>query len=363
VVGGVVFGKSTILRLEGDIIKYMATSSLPVDGGLVGLLLGFVVFLVLLLKSVILVRPFQKGIVEKFGKYDRTIGAGISFILPFVENVYKVDMREAVIDVPAQEVITSDNVNIGIDAVVYFKVIDPFKIMYNVAMFEEAVSKLAQTNIRNMIGGMKLDDTLASRDNINLQLRKVLGEITERWGVSVTRVEIQNITPPQDIVDAMSRQMKAERTRRAAILEAEGFKNAEVLKAEGKKTAEILDAEGKAKAIETIAEAERKKRSLIAEGDASAISQVFSAMHMGRPTKDILTLKYLETLGKMAEGQATKIFMPFETGGVLSGAAVLGEIFRGGGESKKLGPEGRGESSLESAGNSDASVKKEKKKE
>jgi len=332
----------------------MATTSSPVDTGLVGFLFAIGVGLALLFKSVVIIRPFEKGIVERFGKYDRVLGAGFTFILPFIESVYKVDMREAVIDVPAQEVITKDNVNIGIDAVVYFKVVDPFKVMYNVAMFDEAVGKLAQTNLRNIIGGVTLDETLASRDRINVDLRKILGEITDRWGVSVTRVEIQDIKPPQDIVDAMSRQMKAERTKRAAILEAEGFKNAEVLRAEGKKAAEILDAEGKANAMKTLAEAERRKKMLIAEGDASAIERVFSAMHEGKPTKDILTLKYLETLGKMAEGQATKIFMPFEAGGVLSGAAMIGDMLKEGGNIKsKMISEGPGErSSLENAGDS-----------
>jgi regulator of protease activity HflC (stomatin/prohibitin superfamily) len=231
--------------------------------------------------------------------------------------------------------------------------------MYNVAMFEDAISKLAQTNLRNIIGGVKLDDTLSSRDRINVDLRKILDEITDRWGVRVTRVEIQDIKPPQDIVDAMSRQMKAERVKRAVTLEAEGLKNAEVLKAEGKKLSEILDSEGKAKAIENVAEAERRRKSLIAEGEANAIERVFSAIHDGKPTRDILTLKYLETLGQMANGQATKIFMPFETSGLLSGAAMIGDMLKEGGEVKKLVSKGdMKESSLSSAS---ANRNKEKK--
>lgn len=292
---------------------------------------GFIalVAVVFSIKSVVIVRPFERGIVERFGRYNRTLGAGLSIIVPFVENVFRVDMREALIDVPSQDVITRDNVNISVDAVIYFKVTDPFRVMYNVAMFEDAISKLAQTNLRNIIGDMSLDNTLASRDKINIELRKTLDEITDRWGVRVTRVEIQDVEPPRDIVDAMSRQMKAERTKRAAVLEAEGVKDAEILKAEGKKMSEILEAEGKAAAISTVADAEREKKILISEGEARAIGKVFGAIHKGKATKDILMIKYLEALEKMADGKATKIFMPVETSGVLSGAAALGEMLKG----------------------------------
>ncbi|MFC2162860.1 SPFH domain-containing protein [Candidatus Altiarchaeota archaeon] len=318
-------------------------------------LVGFLIMLVLTMKSMVIVRPYEKGVVERMGKYNRTLGAGMNIILPFLEAVYKVDMREALIDVPSQEVITKDNVNISVDAVIYFKVTDPFRVMYNVAMFEDAVSKLAQTNLRNIIGELGLDETLASRDRINMELRKILDEITDKWGVRVTRVEIQDISPPKDIVDAMSRQMKAERTKRAAILDAEGMKASEILKAEGRKQSEILDAEGKAVAIERVAEAERKKKGLIAEGEAKAINRVFGAIHDGKATKDILTIKYLEALEKMADGKATKIFMPFESSGVLSGAAAIGEMFKeganlitGNNHKKKLKP-----GSLEDAGDTE----------
>ena len=284
------------------------------------------------LKSIVIVRPFERGIVERFGKYSKTIGSGINFLIPFVDNVYRIDMREAIIDIPSQEVITKDNVHLAVDAVIYFKVMDPFRVMYNVAMFEDAISKLAQTNLRNIIGDLILDNILASRDKINMELRKTLDEITDRWGVRVTRVEIQDIQPPQDIVDAMSRQMKAERTKRAAVLEAEAVKQAQVLKAEGTKASNILFAEGQAQAIERVAEAERKRKILESEGEAKAINKVFNAIHDGKATKDILMIKYLEALEKMADGKATKIFMPMETSGVLSSAAALGEMFH---ETKK----------------------------
>ncbi|MFH1403879.1 MAG: SPFH domain-containing protein [Candidatus Altiarchaeota archaeon] len=306
------------------------------ETSIVAFALGFLVVVVTAFKSIVVVRPYEKGVVERMGKYNRTLGSGLNIILPFMESVYKVDMREALIDVPSQEVITKDNVNISVDAVIYFKVTDPFRVMYNVAMFEDAVSKLAQTNLRNIIGELGLDETLASRDKINIELRKILDEITDKWGVRVTRVEIQDVEPPKDIVDAMSRQMKAERTKRASILEAEGTKLSEILRAEGKKQSEILDAEGKAIAIERVAEAEKKKKSLLAQGEADAIGRVFTAIHDGKATKDILTIKYLEALEKMADGQATKIFMPFETSGLLSGAAVMGEMFREGGMPKQI---------------------------
>ncbi|MFH1055035.1 MAG: SPFH domain-containing protein [Candidatus Altiarchaeota archaeon] len=288
-----------------------------------------VVMAVLTLKSIVIIRPFERGIVERLGRYSRTVGAGVNIILPFMENIYRIDMREALIDIPTQEVITKDNVRLTVDAVIYFKVIDPFRVMYNVAMFEDAISKLAYTNLRNIMGEMVFDQVLASRDKINVELRKILDEITDRWGVRVTRVEIQDILPPQDIVEAMGRQMKAERSKRATILEAEGVKQAAILRAEGEKEADILSAQGEAQAIETVADAERKKKVLLSEGEARAISKVFNAIHEGKATKEILMIKYLEALEKMADGKATKIFMPVETSGMLSGAAALGEMLRG----------------------------------
>jgi len=299
-----------------------------VDLELMLFIITALVMAVLAIKSIVIVRPFERGIVERFGRYNRALGAGLNIILPFAENVYRVDMREALIDIPSQEVITKDNVHLGVDAVIYFKVMDPFRVMYNVAMFEDAISKLAQTNLRNIIGDMVLDKTLASRDKINMELRKTLDEITDRWGVRVTRVEIQDIQPPQDIVEAMSRQMKAERMKRATILEAEANRQSNILTAEGQKAAEILSAEGHAQAIEKVAEAERKKNILISEGEAKAINNVFSAIHEGKATKDILMIKYLEALEKMADGKATKIFMPVETSGILSSAAAIGEMLR-----------------------------------
>lgn len=309
--------------------------------------LGILVLLSLLIaaKSVIIIHPYEKGIVERFGKYSRTLDSGLTIIVPFVENVFHIDMREAVIDVPYQEVISKDNATVQVDAIIYFKVTDPFKVMYNVAMFEEAVSNLARTSLRNIIGKMDLDIILGSRERINHELRTTLDEVTDRWGVRITRVEIQDINPPQDITDAMSRQMKAERLKRAAVLEAEGFRKAEVLRARGKRDAEVIHAEGQASAIRKVADAEREKRKLIAEGEAKAIERVFNAIHEGKATDDIIAIKYLEALEKMADGQATKIFMPFETSGILSSVAAMGDMLGEGGKMKPQLGEGGGKKS------------------
>jgi regulator of protease activity HflC (stomatin/prohibitin superfamily) len=285
--------------------------------------MGFVYFIVALFAFIFgvnalwRIRPFEKGLVERLGKFNRLLDPGLNFVLPFIDTVRKVDMREQVIDVPPQEVITKDNVGVTVDAVIYFKVTDPFKVAYNVANFQYAALKLAQTNLRNEIGNLELDQTLTSREKINVQLRQMLDDATDAWGVKVTRVEIQRIEPPRDITDAMSRQMKAERDKRAAILEAEGFKQAAILKAEGEKTSNILSAEGK-----------KQSQILIAEGEAGAITTVFGAIHAGKPTSDLLALKYLDALSKIADGKATKVFLPFEAVKSLGSVAAIAEMFK-----------------------------------
>jgi regulator of protease activity HflC (stomatin/prohibitin superfamily) len=240
----------------------------------------------------------------------------------------KVDMREQVIDVPPQEVITKDNVVVTVDAVIYFHVSDAFKVVYNVARFELAALKLAQTNLRNTIGELDLDQTLNSRERINTQLREILDEATDKWGVKVTRVEIQKIDPPADIVNAMSAQMKAERTKRANIIEAEGIKQAAITRAEGEKQSAILSAEGQAAAIERVASANKFQKIALAEGEAQAITTVFKAIHDGNPTQDLLALKYMEMLGTVADGQATKIFLPLEAAGTLGALSSIAEAFK-----------------------------------
>lgn len=292
-------------------------------------LVVLVFFLIVLAASSIrIVRPYERGLVERLGKFKREVGSGVHFIIPFFERMIKVDMREKVIDVPPQEVITRDNVVVTVDAVIYYEITDAYRVVYNVSNFEMATIKLAQTNLRNVIGELELDQTLTSRERINMKLRTVLDEATDKWGVRITRVEIKKIDPPQDITDAMSKQMKAERTKRAAILEAEGYKQAEILKAEGEKNAAILRAEAEAEAIKRVAEANMQKLILEARGQAEAIKLVFNAIHEGNPTKDLLTVRYLETLKEMANGQATKIFLPFEASSILASLGAISEIFK-----------------------------------
>lgn len=294
-------------------------------------LLSIIIVLVLLVlayKSIKILRPYEKGVVERLGKYQRTVESGLVMIIPFIETIKKVDMREQVVDVPPQEVITKDNTVVVVDCVIYYEVVDPFNAIYNVVDFYQAVTKLAQTTIRNIIGDLELDEVLTSREMINAQLRKVLDKATDRWGTRVVRVEIQRIEPPKDIAEAMSKQMKAERMKRAAILEAEGYKQSEIKKAEGRRQAAILEAEGKAESIKKVADAEKYKKVALAEGQAKAILTIFKAMHDGKPTNDIIALKYLETLEKIADGKATKILLPLETSGILGSIAGISELFK-----------------------------------
>lgn len=287
-----------------------------------------IVLFVLAFKGLNILRPYQKGVVERLGKYQRTVNSGLVVIIPFIETIRKVDLREQVVDVPPQDVITKDNTGVIVDGVIFYEVVDPFNAVYNVVNFYQAITKLAQTNLRNIIGDLELDETLTSREMINAQLRKVLDDATDKWGTKVVRVEIQRIEPPKDIVEAMSKQMKAERMKRAAILDAEGYKQSQIKKAEGDKQAAILNAEGQAEAIKKVADAERYKAITIAQGEAEAIISVFNAIHEGDPTNDLLAVKYLEALTQVANGKATKIFLPLETSGVLGSIAGIGQLFQ-----------------------------------
>ena len=274
------------------------------------------------------VRPYEKGLVELFGRYQYTVESGLRWIMPFVKRLIKVDMREQVVDVPPQEVITKDNVVVTVDAVIYFEATDPVKLKYNVGRFMLAVTKLAQTNLRNVVGDLDLDSALTSREVINAKLREILDDATDRWGTRVVRVELQRIEPPADVTQAMHRQMKAERDRRALVTEAEGDKRSRILKAEGIRESQILEAEGQAQAIQTVAAAERFKLLTVAEGEAQAIEKVFAAIHHGDPTPDLIAIRYLEALQGIADGQATKIFLPLDTSGVLGSVAAIGELLK-----------------------------------
>lgn len=285
-------------------------------------------------KGVKIVRPWEKGLVERLGKYQYTAGSGVKVIIPYIDRMTKVDMREQVVDVPPQSVITKDNVVVDVDAVVYYEVTDPTKVVYNVASFYIAATKLAQTNLRNLIGDLALDESLTSRERINTTLREILDDATDKWGARVTRVELQRIEPPRDVTEAMHRQMKAERERRAMILEAEGQKRSAILTAEGTRQAMILKAEGQAEAIKKVADADKYEKLTVAKGEAEAIETVYGAIHTGRPTNDLIAIKYLEALGTIANGKATKIFMPYEASGILSSIGGIGELLK-----EKLSPE------------------------
>jgi regulator of protease activity HflC (stomatin/prohibitin superfamily) len=309
------------------------------------IVVGVVIF-ILALTGMKIVRPYEKGLVERLGKYQRTVGSGLRLIIPIAENIRKVDMREQVVGVPPQDVITKDNVSVTVDAVVYYEATDPVKLKYNVANFTIAAVKLAQTNLRNVVGDMALDESLTSRETINTKLRMVLDDATDKWGVRIVRVEIQRIEPPSDVTEAMHRQMKAERNKRAMILEAEGQREAAITVADGAREAAILKATGEAEAIRRVAEAEKFKLTTVADGEAEAITKVYDAIHRGRPTKDLITIKYLEALRWIADGQATKIFLPFEASGVLGGVAAISEIWKEGGGAEAppgLSPEGPAE--------------------
>jgi len=289
--------------------------------------LGVAVALIVILglMSVRLVRPYEKGLVERLGRFQRTLDPGLNLVLPFVDVVLKMDMREVVIDVPPQLVITRDNVNVEVDGIIYIQVVDPVRARYEITNYILASTKLAQTNLRNVIGELDLDACLASRDSINVQLRDVIDQATDKWGVKVNRIELQRIDPPVDITDAMSRQMKAERDKRAKILGAEASRQSDITVAEGQKMAAILKAEGEAQAVKLEADAEKYRQIAVAEGEAQAIDNVFTAIHEGKPDEKLITLKYLEMLPRLADGEANKLFLPYEASGMISALAAMVE--------------------------------------
>src|SRR5687767_3971705 len=250
-------------------------------------------------RSIRIVPQARAGIVERLGRYSRTLLPGLTVIVPFVDRVKPlIDLREQVVAFPSQPVITEDNLVVGIDTVLYFTITDPKSATYEVANPLQAIEQLTVTTLRNVIGSMTLEETLTSRDNINSQLRVVLDEATGKWGVRINRVEIRSIDPPGTIQEAMEKQMRAERDRRAAILTAEGVKQSAILTAEGEKQSAVLRAEGaKTAAI------------LRAEGESQAIDTVFAAIHEGRPDEGLLSYQYLQMLPELARGEANKIFV------------------------------------------------------
>ena len=290
------------------------------------ILFGLLVFVAFRIFRIL--RPFEKGLIERFGKYNREATSGLNIVIPGIERLIVVDMREQVIDVPPQEVITKDNVTITVDAVIYYEPTDPKKLVYNVGDFITAATKLAQTNLRNVIGDLELDAALTSRETINTSLKIILDEATDKWGTRVVRVEIQRIDPPQDVQDAMNKVMKAERDRRAAVTEAECEKRAAILTAEGERQSQILSAEGEAEALKAVADAQKYEKIAIADGESEAIQKVFDAIHKGDPTNDLIAIKYLESLEKVANGKATKIFLPADLSATLGSIGAVAELFK-----------------------------------
>jgi regulator of protease activity HflC (stomatin/prohibitin superfamily) len=310
-----------------------------------------IIGLATLAAAVKIVRPYQRGLVERLGKYKTTKDPGLTLIVPFIETMQLIDMREQVVDVPPQEVITADNVVVSVDAVVYYEATDPQRLVYNVADFFTAITKLAQTNLRNVIGDLELDKALTSRDQINTQLREVLDDATDKWGVRVVRVEIQRIDPPPEVVSAMHAQMRAERDRRATVTEARGYqeaaiaradgeKQSAVLAAEGRRQAAILDAEGDAQAIELRAAADKMRLTMLGEGEGQAAKARLTGIKEAQPDKSVLTVEYLQALEKIGDGRATKLVIPAEFSGLLGTVAALAEAVRSDDSADEVRPKG-----------------------
>ncbi len=283
----------------------------PFEVFLVIVLILLAVFVAIsVIRAVRIVAQATSIIIERFGRYQRTLGAGLHFLVPFIDQPRAtVDMREQVVSFPPQPVITSDNLVVSIDTVIYFQVTDPKAATYEIANFIQGIEQLTVTTLRNVIGSMDLEQTLTSRDSINSQLRGVLDDATGRWGIRVNRVELKSIDPPESVQDSMEKQMRAERDRRAAILNAEGVKQSAILTAEGEKQSAILTAEGEAQSA-----------ILRAQGEARAIQQVFEAIHRGDPDDKLLAYKYLEALPQIAEGDSNKMWIvPTELTKALAG--------------------------------------------
>lgn len=320
----------------------------------IAILIALAIFVIIFAAAGIrIVQQSQTMIVERLGKYHRTLNSGINIIIPIIDQPRKIifryiredydgrkvitfkakdriDLRETVYDFPRQNVITKDNVGTEINALLYFQIMDPIKAMYEIENLPNAIEKLTQTTLRNVIGELDLDDTLSSRDTINSKLRIILDDATNKWGVKVNRVELQDINPPADIREAMEKQMRAERDRRAKILEAEGLKRAQILEAEGYKESQINQAEGDKRAAILEAEGEAEARIKVAEAEALAIRKIVEAVEdKGDPVNYMVALKYLDTFKEMVEGKDNKtIYMPYEASGILSSIGGIKDLLK-----------------------------------
>lgn len=305
---------------------------------LVFVILVAILFIVVVSMTIKIVPQARAGIVERFGKYRATLSAGLNVVVPFVDKVrYMIDLREQVVSFPPQPVITEDNLTVSIDTVIYFQVTDPVAATYEIAHYIQAIEQLTMTTLRNIIGGMTLEHALTSRDQINSGLRGELDGATGKWGIRVNRVELKGIDPPPSIADAMEKQMRAERDKRAAILTAEGERQSAILSAEGAKQASILNAEGEKQSQILYAEGEKQAAILRAQGEGRAIETVFQAIHDGNPDQKLLSYQYLQTLPEIAKGpNASTWIIPAEITkalGTIGGA--IGDIPVDGGGSRK----------------------------
>ncbi|HNW81298.1 MAG TPA: SPFH domain-containing protein [bacterium] len=310
--------------------------------------------IVIVAKGVRIVPQAMVIVVERLGKYHRTLNSGFNLIIPIVDKpreidyqvtrqmydgrkisvnskISLIDMREAVHDFPKQNVITKDNVVIEIDAILYYQITDPYKAMYEIFNLPEAIEKLAKTTLRNIIGNMDLDHTLSSRDDINTKMTEILDEATDKWGVKVNRVEIQDINPPQDIKNAMEKQMRAERDKRAVILTAEGEKQSKILESEGEKQKNINYAEGMKESNILKAQGEAQAKITVAQAEAEAIRQIADAIKETKmdPAQYLVALKYIEALSAMTSGKDNKVvYMPYEASGILGSVGSIQEMFK-----------------------------------
>ncbi len=296
------------------------------DNPLIWAVVAAILGVTIVRKAVVIVRQGYEYTLERFGRYTTTLRPGFHMILPFVNRIgQRINMMERVLDVPSQEVISKDNAVLTVDGVVFFQVLDAAKAAYEVFRLEHAILNLTVTNIRTVLGSMDLDESLSKRDEINARLLSVVDEATTPWGIKVTRIEIKDISPPMDLVDAMARQMKAEREKRATILEAEGHRQSSILRAEGDKRAAVLDAEGRKEAAFRDAEA----RERLAEAEAKATTMVSEAIASGevQAINYFIAQKYVEALSDFAKGPNNKtLLLPFEATGILSSIAGIAEL-------------------------------------
>lgn len=308
--------------------------------------------LIIVAKGVVIVQQAEVVVIERLGKFHKILDSGFNWIIPIldapraidwkvvqrgfdgtsystIQKRTRIDLREAVYDFPRQNVITKDNVSISINALLYFQIVEPKSAVYEIQNLPEAIEKLTQTNLRNLVGQLDLDESLVSRDKINHELRAILDDATNKWGVKVNRVELQDIIPPKDIQTAMEKQMKAERDRRAAILEAEGEKKSAVLRAEGEKEAAINRAEGEKQSNILRAEGVAQARILEADGEKEAINRIINALaDKGKPDQYLIAMKYLETMKAITSGKDNKVvYMPYEATGILSSVDGIKQMF------------------------------------